>query len=88
MNDLTPLEKINFDSARICHIFEMPFTDTDKRVRDYCHFTGKRVFIFFIFSKSLFINKNYNFYRYRGPAHNKCKLSFQDSRTIPIVFQI
>ena len=41
MNDLTHLEKIKFDGARICHICEMPFTDTDKRVRDHCHFTGK-----------------------------------------------
>ena len=41
MNDLTPLEQIKFDGARICHICEMPFTDIDKRVRDHCHFTGK-----------------------------------------------
>ena len=41
MNDLTPLEKIKFDGARICHICEMPFTDIDKRVRDHCDFTGK-----------------------------------------------
>ena len=41
MNDLTPIEKIKFDDASICHICEMPFTDIDKRVRDHCHFTGK-----------------------------------------------
>ena len=41
MNDLTPIEKIKFDGASICHIREMPFTDTVKRVRDHYHVTGK-----------------------------------------------
>ena len=41
MNDLTTLEKIKFDGARICHICKIPFTDIDKRVREHGHFTGK-----------------------------------------------
>ena len=50
-------------------------------------FHGKVSIYFYIFSKFLsIVTKNFNFYRYRGPAHSKCNLGFQDSRTIPIVF--
>ena len=51
-------------------------------------FYGEVSIYFSIFSKSLSIvtNKFLIFDRYREPAHRKCNLSFQDSRTIPIVF--
>ena len=51
-------------------------------------FYGEVIIYFYIFSKSLSILTKifFNFYRYRGPAHSKCNLGFQDSKTIPIVF--
>ena len=41
MNNLTSLEKIIFERARLCHICEKPFTKNDVRVCDHCHFMGK-----------------------------------------------
>ncbi|XP_043285742.1 uncharacterized protein [Venturia canescens] len=41
MKPLTTDEKIAYKNAEMCHICEQPFTHTDVKHRDHCHFTGK-----------------------------------------------
>ena len=41
MCDLTDEEKEQFLFANVCHICERPLTQSDTRVRDHDHFTGK-----------------------------------------------
>ena len=41
MKDMTLQEKIQFSNAHLCYICQKLFTETDQKVRDHCHFTGK-----------------------------------------------
>ena len=38
---MTEDDKIDFDNATQCWIYQKDFTEKDKKVRDHCHFTGK-----------------------------------------------
>ena len=37
----TDQNKEDFESEKICHIFEQEFQKGEKKVRDYCHFAGE-----------------------------------------------
>ena len=41
MEPLTEQEVIDFNNAKECFIWNKEFTDTDKKCRDYDHYTGK-----------------------------------------------
>ncbi|XP_015117962.1 uncharacterized protein LOC107041751 [Diachasma alloeum] len=41
MEPLSPQQAWDFANAQVCHICEKPFSPTDKKHRDHCHFTGK-----------------------------------------------
>lgn len=55
---LTPEEKKQFNKARRCHICRFNFLETDEKVRDHCHFTGKEPLL-------LLLLKILNFKNYR-----------------------
>lgn len=44
MDPLTPQEQKDYENAKICGICEHPFEDTDVKVKDHCHITGKKRF--------------------------------------------
>ena len=41
MKDMTLQENSQFSTAQLCHICQKSFSETDQKVRDHCHFTGK-----------------------------------------------
>lgn len=61
---LSAAEEESFQNAEICHICKGGYTETNNKVRDHSHLSGK----------------------FRGSAHSKCNLQYQESRTIPVVF--
>lgn len=41
MEPFTSEEKVKYNNAKTCHICEQPFSVTDVKHRDHCHFSGK-----------------------------------------------
>lgn len=41
MQELTNLEKMEYEVAVVCHICDKVFNDDDEKVRDHCHLTGE-----------------------------------------------
>ncbi|XP_076301457.1 uncharacterized protein LOC143219338 [Lasioglossum baleicum] len=40
MDELTERQELNFQTATHCHVCEQPFSSSDTKVHDHCHFTG------------------------------------------------